>query len=135
MPPGVQRNRRSDQAHPVRRPDRQDLFIEVIGRVVQRGALAIADLDVIRKRAGLSLVADINPGIAKDALLQMIYKERMTELFGEQGHRWFDVKRTGQADTLYSIRKTRWRKEAILLPIPLGDRQKNPNLTQNEGYE
>ncbi|MET3877914.1 RagB/SusD family nutrient uptake outer membrane protein [Chitinophaga sp. OAE865] len=96
---------------------------------------AIADMDVIRKRAGISLVADINPGIAKDALLQMIYKERMTELFGEQGHRWFDVKRTGQADVLYSARKTRWRKEAILLPIPLSDRQKNPNLTQNEGYE
>ncbi|MFX1705866.1 RagB/SusD family nutrient uptake outer membrane protein [Chitinophaga sp. CC14] len=96
---------------------------------------AIADIDVIRKRAGIPLLADVNPGIAKEALLQMIYKERMTELFGEQGHRWFDVKRTGQADALYPIRKTRWRKEAILLPIPLGDRQKNPNLTQNEGYE
>ncbi|HWV67614.1 RagB/SusD family nutrient uptake outer membrane protein [Chitinophaga sp.] len=96
---------------------------------------AIADIDVIRKRAGLPVVANVNPGIAKDALLQLIYKERMTELFGEQGHRWFDVKRTGQADALYSVRKPRWRKEAILLPIPLDDRQKNPNLTQNEGYE
>lgn len=96
---------------------------------------AIADMDVIRKRAGIPLLAEVNPGITQEALLQTIYKERMTELFGEQGHRWFDVKRTGQADALYTVRKTRWRKEAILLPIPLGDRQKNPNLTQNEGYE
>jgi hypothetical protein len=100
-----------------------------------RLADAIADIDVIRKRAGISLLAEVNPGITQEALLQAIYKERMTELFGEQGHRWFDVKRTGQADALYTVRKTRWRKEAILLPIPLGDRQKNPNLSQNEGYE
>jgi starch-binding outer membrane protein, SusD/RagB family len=96
---------------------------------------AIADLDMIRKRAGIPLLAAVNPGITEENLLQAIYKERMTELFGEQGHRWFDVKRTGQADALYSVRKPQWRKEAILLPIPLSDRQKNPNLTQNQGYE
>ena len=96
---------------------------------------AIADMDMIRKRAGIPLLADVNPAITEENLLQAIYKERMTELFGEQGHRWFDVKRTGQADALYSVRKPQWRKEAILLPIPLSDRQKNPNLTQNQGYE
>ncbi|ASZ12031.1 RagB/SusD family nutrient uptake outer membrane protein [Chitinophaga pendula] len=96
---------------------------------------AIADLDVVRKRAGITLLANTSPGISKEELLQAIAKERMTELFGEQGHRWFDVKRSGLADALYSIRKPNWNKNAILLPIPRNERLKNPNLTQNEGYE
>ncbi|MRG48803.1 RagB/SusD family nutrient uptake outer membrane protein [Chitinophaga sp. SYP-B3965] len=96
---------------------------------------AIADVDSIRYRAGLPLIKNTNPGISKADLLQAIYKERFTELFGELGHRWFDIKRTGQADAIYSAHKTGWNATNLILPIPLSERQRNPNLSQNPGYE
>ena len=96
---------------------------------------AIRDLDSVRRRTGLPLISVTNPTIGKDPLLQAIMKERMTEFFAEFGHRWFDVKRSGQADAIFGVRKTRWRKEAALFPIPLNDRRLNPNLGQNPGYE
>ncbi|WP_177192207.1 RagB/SusD family nutrient uptake outer membrane protein [Chitinophaga arvensicola] len=103
----------------------------------QQGKLtdAIKDLDVIRKRAGIPLVADVKPDISKEDLLKLIGKERTTELFAELGQRWFDVKRSGQADAIYSKRKPQWLSTSILLPVPAADIQRNPNLTQNEGYE
>lgn len=96
---------------------------------------AIADIDSIRYRAGLPLIKDTNPGINQADLLQAIYKERFTELFGELGHRWFDIKRTGQADAIYNAHKTGWNTTNLILPIPYAERQKNPNLSQNPGYE
>jgi starch-binding outer membrane protein, SusD/RagB family len=96
---------------------------------------AIADVDSIRARAGLPLISNTNPGIGKENLLLAIDKERQTELFGELGHRWLDVKRRGKADVIFGARKPKWRKEAQFFPIPLYDRQNNPNLGQNPGYE
>ena len=96
---------------------------------------AITDIDAIRYRAGLPLIKDTNPGISQPDLLQAIYKERFTELFGELGHRWFDIKRTGQADAIYNAHKTGWNATNLILPIPFSERQKNPNLSQNPGYE
>ncbi|UYQ94529.1 RagB/SusD family nutrient uptake outer membrane protein [Chitinophaga horti] len=96
---------------------------------------AIQDVDSIRFRAGLPLLINTNPTIDKEALLLAIEKERQTELFGEMGHRWLDVKRRGQADVIFGARKPRWRKEAAFFPIPFADRQNNPNLGQNPGYE
>lgn len=96
---------------------------------------AIADIDSIRSRAGLPLISKTKPNISQDDLLLAIGKERMTELFGELGQRWLDVKRSGFADVLYTAHKSNWRPEAILLPIPFDEMQKNPNLTQNKGYE
>jgi hypothetical protein len=66
-------------------------------------AEAKADVDIIRKRAGL---AALTSTITKDQLLLAIEKERKLELFGEWGHRWLDLKRTGRADAvLGGIRK------------------------------
>ncbi|WP_295116347.1 RagB/SusD family nutrient uptake outer membrane protein [uncultured Chitinophaga sp.] len=96
---------------------------------------AIADVDSIRARAGLPLISNTNPGISKENLLLAIEKERQTELFGELGHRWLDVKRRGLADVIFGARKPKWRKEAALFPIPFYDRQNNPYLGQNPGYE
>jgi hypothetical protein len=96
---------------------------------------AITDLDSVRRRAGIPLISVTNPTIGKDDLLALIAKERMTEFFAEFGNRWFDVKRTGQADIIFGARKPKWRKEAALFPIPLVDRKTNPNLGQNPGYE
>lgn len=98
---------------------------------------AISDVDAIRSRAGLSqaLIKDIRPDIDKDALLSAILKERQMELFAEWGHRWLDLKRTGEADAiLESLKAPNWQPTDKLFPIPYSEIQTNPALTQNEGY-
>jgi hypothetical protein len=95
---------------------------------------AIADLDKIRSRAGIPLVATTNPGITQTDLLAAIAHERWVELFAENGDRWMDLKRTNKADiTLQN--KPNWRSDAELFPIPQLDIQYNKNLEQNHGYE
>jgi hypothetical protein len=91
---------------------------------------AATDLNIIRKRAGLA------PTTATSAadLLAAIYHERQVELFSELGHRWLDVKRTGQADAVFGLDKSGWTSAATLYPIPYTDMQRDPYLTQNAGY-
>lgn len=95
---------------------------------------AIEDLDSIRSRAGLPLLSITNPFISKEDLLIAIQNERQTELFAEWGHRWFDLKRTKQADAVLKNRKSSWNSTDTLYPIPSTERIQNPNLTQNDGY-
>ena len=87
---------------------------------------ALADLNIIRKRAGLAEVT-----LTGDALFNEILKQRRVELAFE-GHRWFDLKRRGQDIVkAVTIPYTDFR---ILPPIPVRDLQANPNLVQNDGY-
>jgi len=94
---------------------------------------AVADLDVIRKRANLSLLTEINPTISSEALLREIYTQRRVELFTEWGHRWFDLKRSGHIDTTFNNSPT-WEITDRFYPIPSEEISKNPNLIQNDGY-
>lgn len=96
--------------------------------------LAIADVNVIRARASLPLIANTNPGISKTALLDAIMQERRVELFNEWGHRWFDLKRTGKAVTVLSAIKTGFSTNDLLYPIPASELNKDPFLEQNPGY-
>lgn len=99
---------------------------------------AIADLDVIRKRASLPLIANINPGINQSALLTTILHERQVELFTEWGHRWLDLKRTNTIDAIMSVvtpqKGGTWAPYKALFPIPQSEITLNPNITQNTGY-
>ncbi|MCG8386107.1 MAG: RagB/SusD family nutrient uptake outer membrane protein [Cytophagales bacterium] len=96
---------------------------------------AIADLDMIRARAGLPLIADSNPTLTQAELLLAIEQERRVELFTEWGHRWLDLKRTTRADDVMSPLKTNWDPTDVLWPIPETEIIENPNLLpQNEGY-
>jgi hypothetical protein len=92
------------------------------------------DLNVIRKRAGLSNTT----ANEKNALLAAILHERQTELFTEWGHRWLDLKRTNNIDavmnTVAPTKGTTWNSNWALYPIPLYDIIQNPNLVQNSGY-
>jgi hypothetical protein len=55
-------------------------------------------------------------------------KERFVEFFKEHGHRWFDLKRMGQAKTEIAPVKLNWKDMDLLLPM-------NPNLKpQNSDY-
>ncbi|MDF0707646.1 RagB/SusD family nutrient uptake outer membrane protein [Flagellimonas okinawensis] len=89
------------------------------------------DLNVIRNRAGLQdIMADSESG-----LLEAILTERRVELFTEQGHRWFDLKRTDRATLVLGMLKPYWEDSDTLLPIPEMELEANPNLLpQNQGY-
>lgn len=95
---------------------------------------AIADLDVIRERAGSELVGITNPDIGKEDLLNMILEERKREMFSEWGHRWLDLKRTKKAADIFGNQNPQWQDTDVLYPIPESEILKNPNLTQNDGY-
>jgi hypothetical protein len=89
------------------------------------------DLNTIRNRAGLGNTS----ASTKDTLLIAILNERFVEFFTEHGHRWFDLKRMGQAKTEIAPIKLNWKDTDLLLPIPEIEIEVNPNLKpQNSGY-
>lgn len=94
-------------------------------------ATAQTDLDAIRNRAGLGNTT----AATKDDLLTAIAQERKIELFGEMGHRYFDLVRTGQADAVLGQAKSTWMSRDTLMPIPYQEILNNQKLTQNPGYE
>jgi len=90
---------------------------------------AVADLNVIRERAGLEELI-YTPTFTQEQLLKEVMQQRHYELFSEWGHRWLDLKRTGKAlEVLEGVSET-----DLLYPIPEAELLKNPNLTQNAGY-
>lgn len=98
---------------------------------------AQADIDAIRDRAGLG------PTTAATVpdLMDEIMDQRKKEFFAE-GHRWFDLIRTGRALTtltglvrsegssVYSLSNL----NQTVFPFPNKTRQVNPNLVQNDAY-
>ncbi|WP_133271908.1 RagB/SusD family nutrient uptake outer membrane protein [Hymenobacter radiodurans] len=82
-------------------------------------------LNRVRVRAGLAP----RVGLAQPALLDAIAQERRVELAME-GHRWFDLVRTGRAQSLLGIVDP----NRLLFPIPFRETVNNPNITQNPGY-
>ncbi|MHA4811420.1 RagB/SusD family nutrient uptake outer membrane protein [Flavitalea flava] len=95
---------------------------------------AITDLNSIRNRAGLP---DLPISLNKDQVVTAIAHERQVELFTEWGHRWFDLKRTGRAQTVLTTipLKLPWLGDyQLLYPIPQGEITTNHFLLQNPGY-
>ncbi|WP_417362467.1 RagB/SusD family nutrient uptake outer membrane protein [Galbibacter sp.] len=87
-----------------------------------QGSRAQALLDAVRSRVGLASVP-----VSLDA----IFHERRMELAGE-GHRWFDLVRTGRAASKLSDRGFTKGKNEIF-PIPLQELE-NTLLEQNPNY-
>jgi len=96
------------------------------------GAAALADLNIVRARAGLA--ASTASAGSQAAVLNAVMHERQVELFTEWGHRWYDLKRTGQAGAVLGAEKTGWTADAALYPIPKSQLQSNIYLKQNPGY-
>ncbi|MGV8137916.1 MAG: RagB/SusD family nutrient uptake outer membrane protein [Mangrovibacterium sp.] len=98
---------------------------------------AATELNKIRARVNLD---PKNPATQTEMRLA-IEKERMLELALE-GHRWFDLKRTGRALNVMKAAGTRKPNQTysyidqndLLWPIPQSEIDKNPALTQNPGY-
>jgi hypothetical protein len=96
------------------------------------------DLNILRSRAG----ATLNPISVSDkvSLLNAILHERQVELFAEWGHRWLDLKRTGNVDVIMSVvgplknNGIAWKSSQQWYPLPINDVLGDPNLVQNEGF-
>lgn len=96
------------------------------------GSDALADVNVVRARAGLG-ASTADPS-DQAAVLTAVLHERQVELFTEWGNRWFDLKRTGTATAVLGSEKTGWQPYAALYPVPYTEMQLNPLLKQNPGY-
>jgi starch-binding outer membrane protein, SusD/RagB family len=92
---------------------------------------AQSDLNVLRARANAPLIQNV--GQAQMFLL--IEEERKYELAFE-GHRWYDLVRTGRASQVMPSFSSNWRNAYELWPIPQREIQNNPALAgdQNPGY-
>jgi starch-binding outer membrane protein, SusD/RagB family len=68
-------------------------------------------------------------------MLRLIEEERRYELAFE-GHRWYDLVRTGRAQEVMSAFSVNWRSDYERWPIPQREIQNNPALVgnQNPGY-
>jgi len=92
---------------------------------------ALVYLNYVHERAGLESYAKLT----KDETREKIYTERRLELAFE-GHRWFDLVRTGKA--YETMQPYGMRPYMTIFPIPLAQIQviNNPEiLPQNPGYE
>src|SRR5690606_4579316 len=91
-------------------------------------------LNSVRIRAGLEPLT----GLTKEAFREAVWLERRLELCFE-GHRWFDLVRTGNLvsavlnETSFS-RNPRIDAHHALYPIPQREMDANSNLVQNNGY-
>ena len=92
---------------------------------------AVSDINAIRERSGLSPIS----GNSQNLLLGIIEEERRVEMAFE-GHRWYDLKRTGKVDDVMRSFSPKWDDTDKLWPIPLREIQNNPSLNgqQNPGY-
>lgn len=109
-------------------------------------ATAVPHVNRVRIRAGLSGTNLLATTISQEQLRLAIEKERRIEL-NMEGHRWFDLVRTGRAlqvmnnhFTKYAIRLNasspivQIQAFQLLFPIPISEINTNPILTQNPGY-
>lgn len=117
----IELNWRNDEIE-IRLADTYLLEAEALVRGGSNQTRAQQLLDAVRARVGLASVP---------ATLDNIYNERRLELATE-GHRWFDLVRTGQAATVLASQGFQANKNEVL-PIPLQELN-NTKLVQNPGY-
>jgi hypothetical protein len=96
---------------------------------------ALADLNAVRLRAGLGA----SGAVSQADVLAAILHERRVEFFTEVGHRWFDLRRSGNLDAVMSVLAPKkggsWSSFEAWWPIPLTDIQNDTRLVQTPGYQ
>jgi hypothetical protein len=110
------------------------MYAEVLNETAKT-AEAHGYLKQVRNRAGLT-----GPdGLSKDAFALALEKERRVEFLLE-GHRWFDLVRTGRVQTVMNKYftdiglKFSVENHELIMPIPQKERDINPQLEQNPNY-
>lgn len=117
------------------------MYAEAVNQGGTAGAMTRdAALNEVRQRAGLDAVA----GLGQDAFRDSLRVERRRE-FVFEGQRWFDLSRWGALNDAIMAKTTEIAAIAPgettphgapsnLFPIPRGEMDLNPNLTQNPGW-
>lgn len=110
---------------------------------LNRGAEALEPLNAIRKRVDLDDITTTSQQELRDIILN----ERRLELALE-GYRWDDLIRTGKlVSTMNNLQEFKltcsgtstkmiynMNNNKSLMPVPQGEMNRNPNLTQNPGF-
>lgn len=132
--------------HVIRYADAILMYAEALNETGQSESAAM-QLNRIMERAYNSISHNVS-GMGADELRELIYEERHKELAME-GHRWFDLVRTGRfiqrmkEHAAYEAGVAESNKVEIaqnikdymvLMPIPQREIDLNPELTQNAGY-
>jgi hypothetical protein len=132
--------RRSSANYPViRYADVLLMYAEAVNEGGGPTPQAYEAVNQVRRRAfGLPLNSpsdrDLPAGLDQAAFRERVYQERRVELAFE-GHRWFDLVRTGRAvEVMLAQGRNNINQNKLLFPIPAGERVKNELLEQNVGY-
>ncbi|WP_416445205.1 RagB/SusD family nutrient uptake outer membrane protein [Leeuwenhoekiella sp. A16] len=94
-----------------------------------QSAAALGPLNLVRERVNLPDITTTDQG----ALRQMIWNERRLELAFEHD-RWFDLIRTGQAESVMTALGLPFSEKNKLFPIPNDQLIQTPEMTQNPGW-
>jgi hypothetical protein len=127
--PGEFQAKESNQDFPlIRYADVLLMHAEALNELDQ-SADAHEYLNMVRDRAGLDDLSGLSKTDFQDAVLH----ERRLE-FAAEGHRWFDLVRTGKLETLVPLAKPGVTPQSrhYLFPIPQRERDVNTNLPQND---
>ncbi|SIS91348.1 RagB/SusD family nutrient uptake outer membrane protein [Belliella pelovolcani] len=111
-------------------------LIRAEARVRQGGAKLVeglADLNFLRSRRFPSTFAFQVVTTNQQEAIDAIFTERRLELFFE-GHRFFDLKRTGQDIRKGATGAVQFSDTRVLAPLPQAQVDLNPLLNQNPGY-
>jgi len=110
----------------------EQLMIRAEARLQQNNTNgAIADINIIRQRAGLAPLPASAPATIVAAALE---KESRIEFFAEWAHRWLNLKRWNKTIDVLTPNKPSFQAYAQWYPIPSDDIISNPFLSQNPGY-
>ncbi|OFX54135.1 MAG: hypothetical protein A2W86_05490 [Bacteroidetes bacterium GWD2_45_23] len=110
------------------------MYAEVLNET-GKTADAQSYINLVRARAGLTAIS----GLSKVQVVLALEKERRVEFLYE-GHRWFDLVRTGRAlsvlNAYFTASGLSYSVEdyETLMPIPQREIDINPALEQNPGY-
>ena len=86
---------------------------------------ALLYFNKVRERAGLDKLEKLDREV-------MLHERRVELAFENQ--RWFDLVRTGKAVETLTLHGKNIQEHHVLFPIPSGELEINPKLTQNPGY-
>ena len=116
------------------------IYAEALNELGAGNPEAYKAINMVRRRAfGESIKAVIPQphdllALSQGDFRKAVYGERRFELAFE-GHRWFDLVRTGRlVSTMQAKGSTNIKPFHILFPVPQDEISLNPKLGQNEGY-
>ncbi|MGB4415155.1 MAG: RagB/SusD family nutrient uptake outer membrane protein [Paludibacter sp.] len=138
---GVNGDRQSDLNWTIfRLPEIMLIYAEASNEVNGPTDKAYEQINLIRNRAGLNPLQNLN----KDEFREAVWRERYHELCFEN-KAYFDIQRThkaynlknGHFEDIFSYTNesgVKFTKQYMLWPIPQSEIDANPKLTQNEGW-